>query len=157
MKYRCNCPKIDGSRYINAEHDWGGYSFYQRPFWCLFHFPIRLPGKINAVIKEIHQKKLRMTEPYMVINQDGLFRGRVLVRIEPVTEFHPEIITFASYPVYSTYYQGDRPDPQTPVQSLKSFLAEKAKVPKSWYFWNLTCPHCVQEKGYRMVVFAAVT
>lgn len=147
----CGCPDIVTEDWELTEHDWGGRTFYTVPTTMLFHIPVGFVKSIDRLMNEIKAKAYRPATPPRVLCQDGLFRGQVLMEIEPPAQVDPQVWTFPAGRLVSTVHPGPWKRMGVAVADLRRHTHAN---PRALYTWYVACPECRKERGERAVVFA---
>jgi hypothetical protein len=117
----------------------------------LFHIPLGMAKSIGRMMGEIQAKGYHPIEPIRVLCRDALFRGQVLIEIEPPVQDDPRVWRFPAGRLVSVVHPG-------PWKRLGTAAAELQRhtrsSPRALYFWFVACPECRKERGERTVVFA---
>ena len=152
----CNCPAVDGTQFDGKEADWSGKAFFFTKTPLLFHIPIRIGKDIPKVIEQAKAKGYAFGDEAMLMQQDGLFSGKVLLEIEKPETVDPNVMTMpAGTRATGSYFLGPWSKLSGPSQKLCGALKAQGKQAKAVYFWYLTCPECSKERGYQTVLWGA--
>lgn len=119
------------------------------------HIPFTIGETIDTTIGELQQKKYTLIQPPMIIQKDGWFKGEILVGIkQPKQRNDPNVVVFKNKTIISQVctepWKKLGKATKTVIDSLED------KKARAVYFWYLTCPICVKEKGYKTVILVDV-
>lgn len=153
----CDCSKvtINDAAWDMKEHHWNDLYFYRKTIPLFLHIPFTVGEAIDEAIGEIQQKKYTLIQPPMIIQKDGLFRGEVLIGIkQPKQGNDPKVVVFTNKTIISQVCY----DPWKKLGKATKAVIESLEDRKATavYFWYLTCPACVKEKGYKTVILVEV-
>lgn len=147
----CGCPDINEEEWQMKEHNWEGRTFYVVPTLTILHIPVGIAKSIQQMMREIKEKGYRIVEPARILSRDGLFRGDVMVEIEPPSQRDPRVKTFGAGRVLSVVHPG----PWKRLSAAAAELMRQTKQkPTAMYFWYVSCPECRKTRGEQTVVFA---
>ncbi len=147
----CGCPEIDEAEWELQEHDWAGRTFYAVPTPMVLHIPVGMAKSIQQMMAEVKAKGYRLAEPPRILVRDGLFRGEVMVEIEPPTVPDPRVKTFPAGRLLSIVHPGPWKRLGTGLADLEKHTKQK---PRTVYFWYVACPECRKARGERTVILA---
>jgi hypothetical protein len=147
----CGCPDIETEEWDYTEHDWAGKTFYTVPTTMLFHIPVGMSKSITRMTDEIQAKGYRLAQPARVLCRDAMFRGHVMIEVEPPGGTDPRVWRFPAGRLVSVVHPGPWKRVGAAAVDLKKHTGKK---PRALYFWYVACPECRKERGERTVVFA---
>ncbi|MBM4353125.1 MAG: hypothetical protein FJ109_04910 [Deltaproteobacteria bacterium] len=150
----CGCPVIGNESYEGKMFNWEGKTFYVQPVRYIFRVPIDVEKRMAEAAEAIEKKGYMMEEPPVILSNEGVFSGRMLVGILPPESQDPNVLTFSNSLVEATVY--DRKDaPVSPgVKAFRERLEKQGKKVKDIYVWHTGCPSCIRLEGYKSVLFA---
>jgi hypothetical protein len=152
----CRCPKIDLEEWRDREVALAGHLFLSSPTPLFFHVPRRFYQDLARLESRIEQERKRLTGAPLVLHRDGWFSGEVLVSIDPQPEPSPEAVSFRNL-FYSRVV--GKPGFDAALRQMPRFYADlrRARVGRilSIYFWYLTCPWCLAERGPERIILLA--
>ena len=154
---RCYCPDLteaDEKEWDYKEFTWHQKSFYIVSLPMLFNIPTVMAKKIEKALAEIEEKGYKTVRPHRIISRDGWFSGQLLVEIEGPLETGPRIFTFRNTKFVSKVFRGKNHLLSRAVKDYVFELEQKGKVTTEIYYWYVTCPACVKEKGYKTIILA---
>jgi len=153
MGVQCGCHKVKAADWHNKVISFENRSFYTEKIPLIFHIPIGLGKRIEALQEEIRLKEYKIIEPVTTLMKDGTFSGLIMTEIEKPRFFDPQIYTFGPSLMYC--YVSTEPWNNLRADFLlakKNFDSQGKKV-KSLYFRYTTCPRCSGVQGYQTLLF----
>lgn len=150
----CGCLDIDGKEYESKDFDWSDKKFYCFPTPMFFHVPLKIGRDIDRAFVGARAKGYALKENGMLLQKDGLFSGKIMLELETADSNRENVCTMHhEMKVISVFT--DRPWNKIyeATRRLKELVASRGGKLKAVYFWYLSCPGCIKERGYRTVVF----
>ncbi len=152
----CRCPKIDLEEWRDREVTLAGHRFFSSPTPLFFHVPRRLYEDLGRLEGRIAERRKRPAGAPLVLHRDGWFSGEILISIDPQPDSSPEAISFRNL-FYSRVV--DKPGFDAALRRMPRFYADLrragvGRIP-AMYFWYLTCPRCLIERGPERIILLA--
>ncbi len=146
------CLVIEDSDWDEKEFLWEK-TFYVIGTPMVFHIPIRIGRDFERAVAGAKSRGYGVADHPMILNEDGLFRGKVLVEVEGADESDPNVLKLEGAKIRSRVT--DRPWKEM-GRVAKRFVTDLGQSPRAFYFWYTTCPECSKERGYKTVMLARI-
>ncbi|HHV34955.1 MAG TPA: hypothetical protein GXX59_05190 [Syntrophomonadaceae bacterium] len=158
MIEHCHCQKINPEDWDEKEHCWKDPRFFYRVTTRMaFHQPFSYHEDITLAMAEARSKGYIIKEDAVVLLKSGLFRGELLVEIQPPRseklEPDPACLQLQGR-FYSRVAQAPLMRMGKDIDKLTRDLKKKEKKVQNLYLCLINCPSCVREKGNQTVVIA---
>ena len=152
----CQCPKLNLAEWRDREVSLAGQSFLTAPTFLFLHVPRRLSVDLEALYSRIDGAQYRITGAPMVLHRDGWFSGEVLVSVDHAAAGSPSVCSFQNL-FYSRVV--DRPGFDAALRAMPGFYrdlrAARLGRIEAMYFWYLSCPRCLLERGAGQIILMA--
>lgn len=155
MIKHCHCQKINPEDWDEKEHYWENPRFFYRVTTRMaFHQPFSYPEDISLAMVKARSKGYIIKEDAMILLKSGLFRGELLVEIQPPqNEPDPACLQLQGR-LFSRVAQVPLMQMGKDIDRLTRDLKKKGGKIQNLYLCLLTCPSCVSEKGNLTVIIA---
>lgn len=152
----CQCPKVQLDDWRDREVALTGHAFLAVPTQLLLHVPRQLYRDVEALEARIQQEGYRPSGAPLVLHRDGWFSGEILISIDSQPKTAPGAQTFQNL-FYSRV--AARPGFDAALREMPGFYRDLHSAGvgaiEAMYFWYLTCPQCLVERGAGQVVLLA--
>lgn len=152
----CQCPKIDLEEWRDREVSLMGHAFVSAATPLFLHVPRRLHDDLEALLSQVDGRRYRAIGSPLVLHRDGWFSGEVLLSIDPESGPREEIRTFRT--VFYSRVAG-KPGFDAALREVPRFYRDlrAARVGRisAMYFWYLSCPRCLLERGAQQIILLA--
>lgn len=156
----CFCPEMTEEEFLAwdmQEYDWSGKSFYRVTVPMISHFPVAPELKVPKVVKAIKEQGLTPTTPPLILFNDGMLVGSLLVEVLPSDRNRAKIHEMKGTKVISKTFRGPRHLVPKALKEFDRSLMRSGRVTNDFYFWFLTCKHCnPKDKENKTIIFAKI-
>ncbi|ADG83209.1 hydrolase [Thermincola potens] len=157
---KCFCPGMTEEEFMNwdmQENDWTGKTFYQVKVPMISHFPVAPELKIFRVMAEIEEKGFRTVAPPLIVFNDGMLMGSLMVEIVSPGGKYANVVTMGPTRMISKVYTGPRHLVPKALKEFDRLLMSRKIITNDYYFWFLTCKNCnKRSKENKTIIFAKV-
>ncbi len=146
----CQCSTIDLDEWRDREVTLIGHSFLAQPTPLFLHIPHRLHRDLSSLQSRIDGIRCRPIGSPLVLHRDGWFSGEILLSVEGSG------LTFQNL-FYSRVVS--KPGFDAALRAMPGFYRDLRRAGAgpidSMYFWYLSCPRCLVERGATGVILLA--
>ncbi|MGB4504530.1 MAG: hydrolase [Syntrophaceticus sp.] len=159
MIEHCHCQKINPEDWHEKEHFWETPRFFYRVTTRMaFHQPLSYHEDIAMAMAKANSKGYIIKENAMVLLKSGLFRGELLVEIQPPKSKELYKKDTACLQLQGRFYSRVAQAPLMrlgkDIDKLTRDLKKREEQVQDLYLCLITCPSCVREKGNQTVIIA---
>ena len=148
----CSCPKVfNKSDYDGRELFWDSRTFYHIGMPMLYHIPVFYDFFSKRLYREIESSGLEQIND-IVLLRDSAWIGELMVEVEGGD--HPKIRDYDKTRVRAAVWEGPWHRLEPAIKQIKKEVKESDDSIEAMYFWYASCPACLEENGYRTVIFA---
>lgn len=152
----CACPTIfDKSVFDGKECSWDGRVFYSCFIPRVYHVPLFADFFFNRMIKKMDKKGIKQLSGY-IYEKDVPWLGSLLLEIEDASINDPMIRRFEGSRVYSVFWDGPWNQIRPGLEQLRREAKVRGDRVKEVILWFASCPECLEEHGYRTVIFGVL-
>jgi len=153
------CPKFDPIPWDGQEIIWCDKLFIKDTVPQLFHIPLPgiLPKKISAMWNKIEAAgaKPENKDFLMLMSESSQWKGEVYISVTKEISEAENIKLSGTY--LTRVFDGAYNNIPKWIKEMESYVSQKGKSVKNYYFYHTTCPKCAQKHGHNYtVVFAEV-
>ena len=139
--------------YDEKEEDWNAKHFYWLPVTTVFGKLVGLEEAFAKLIGSVAKEELIFVPNTRMLLETGAFSSKVMVDVEPPTNYNAQITRIDAGKVYSYEVIGDSSAIKKAIERHKGKVDKEGYAIQGIYQWFLTDPPWSLTKTSRSVVF----
>ncbi|MFY9432475.1 MAG: hydrolase, partial [Thermacetogeniaceae bacterium] len=128
--------------------------FYRVTTRMAFHQPFSYCEDIALALAKARSKGHIIKENALILLKSGLFRGEILIEIQPQDPTEDSSILQLEGRFYSVVSQLPLMQMGKEIDKLTRDLKKRGDKIKGLYLCLITCPQCAREKGNQTIIIA---
>jgi len=147
------CKKFDPKKFEGKTVTWKKKRFVKDHVTSFFHIPLNFASVIKRNTEKIDKVMAFPKDPVWMSDEKSLWGSDIYFEVSKHVPDAENVLLSGTF--MTKVFEGAYKNIKIWMKEMESYVKEKGKTPKHYYFFYTTCPKCAKHYGKNYVVIFA--